>query len=120
MRFPTICLLLLSIAGGSAQQGALVTPDAVFYNGKIVTVDSGFTIQQAFAVKGEEFLAVGTTARIRAMAGPNTRQVDLRGATVIPGLADDHHHVYASARVTWRGVDVIGVTTMTEMSNRIR
>ena len=120
MRFPTVCLSLLFIAGGSAQQGALVTPDAVFYNGKIVTVDSEFRIQQAFAVKGEEFLAVGTTARVRAMAGPNTRQVDLHGATVIPGLADDHHHVYASARVTWRGVDMVGVTTLPEMSNRIR
>ena len=120
MRFPTICLSLLFIAGGSAQQRALVTPDAVFYNGKIVTVDSGFSIQQAFAVKGEEFLAVSSTARVRAMAGPNTRQVDLHGATVIPGLADDHHHVYASARVTWRGVDMIGVTTLSEMSNRIR
>ena len=93
MRLPTVCLSLLFISGGSAQQGDLVTPDAVFYNGKSVTVDSGFSIQQAFGLKGEKFLAVGTTATVRAMAGPNTRQVDLHGATVIPGLSDAHHHV---------------------------
>jgi predicted amidohydrolase YtcJ len=115
-----LALFLIAAAGASGQPGNLLTPDAIFYNGKIVTVDAGSNIQQAFAVKGGDFLAVGTTAKIRALAGKNTRLVDLRGSTVIPGLADDHHHVYASARVTWRGVDMIGVTTLAEMSNRLR
>jgi predicted amidohydrolase YtcJ len=111
-----LALLLLIAAGASAQQ----TPDAIFYNGKVVTVDSASSVQQAFAVRGEEFFAVGTNARIRALAGANTRQVDLHGATIVPGLTDNHHHVYASARVTWRGVDMVGVTTLAEMSNRLR
>jgi len=115
-----LALFLIAAAGASAQPGNLVTPDAIFYNGKIVTVDAGSNIQQAFAVKGEEFLAVGTTAKIRPLAGKNTRLVDLRGSTVIPGLADNHDHIYASARVTWRGVDMVGVTTLEEMSNRLR
>ncbi len=109
-------LLLLIAAGASAQQA----PDAIFYNGKIVTVDSASSVQQAFAVRGEEFLAVGTNAKVRALAGANTRLVDLHGATIVPGLTDNHHHVYASARVTWRGVDMVGVTTLAEMSNRLR
>ncbi len=113
-------LLLGIAAGGAWAQDISFAPDAVFYNGKVVTVDQGFSIQQAFAVKGEEFLAVGTSAKMRALAGKSTRLVDLRGATVIPGLADNHHHVYASARVTWRGVDMVGVTTLAEMSNRLR
>ena len=104
-----LALFFIAAAGASGQPGNFSTPDSIFYNGKIVTVDAGANIQQAFAVKGEEFLAVGTTAKIRALAGKNTRLVDLRGSTVIPGLADDHHHVYASARVTWRGVDMVGV-----------
>jgi len=115
-----LALFVIAAAGASGQLGNLAAPDTIFYNGKIVTVDAGSNIQQAFAVKGEEFLVAGTTAKIRAMAGKNTRLVDLRGSTVIPGLADDHHHVYASARVTWRGVDMVGVTTLAEMSNRLR
>ena len=115
-----LTLFFIAAAGAVAQQGNPSTPDAIFYNGKIVTVDAASKIQQAFAVKGEEFLAAGTTAKIRALAGKNTRLVDLRGSTVIPGLADDHHHVYASARVTWRGVDMVDVTTLAEMSNRLR
>src|SRR5260370_38525320 len=105
-----LALFFIAAAGASGQQGNLSTPDAIFYNGKIVTVDAGSNIQQAFAVKGEEFLAVGTTAKIRALAGKNTRIGDLRGPTVIPGLANDHHHVYPSARVTWRGSALGGVT----------
>jgi len=118
LAFPA--LFVIAAAGALGQPGSLSTPDTIFYNGKIVTVDAGSNIQQAFAVKGEEFLAAGTTAKIRALAGKNTRLVDLRGLTVIPGLADDHHHVYASARVTWRGVDMVGVTTLAEMSKRLR
>ncbi len=112
----SVLSLLLIAAGASAQQA----PDAIFYNGKIVTVDSAASVQQAFAVRGEAFLAVGTNAKVRALAGANTRLVDLHGATIVPGLADDHHHVYASARVTWRGTDMVGVTTMAEMANRLR
>jgi predicted amidohydrolase YtcJ len=119
-RGSVLTLFFVAAAGALAQPGNLSTPDAIFFNGKIVTVDQGSNIQQAFAVKGEQFLAVGTTAKIRALAGKNTRLVDLRGSTVIPGLADDHHHVYASARVTWRGVDMIGVTTLAEMSKRLQ
>src|SRR5579863_10717215 len=115
-----LTLFFVAAAGVLAQQGNPLSPDAIFYNGKIVTVDAASDIQQAFAVKGEEFLAVGTSAKIRALAGKNTRLVDLHGSTVIPGLADDHHHVYASARVTWRGVDMVGVITLAEMSNRLR
>src|SRR6516165_3489555 len=43
-------------------------PDTIFYNGKIITVDSGFTIQQAFAVRGDLYVAVGSNAAIQALA----------------------------------------------------
>src|SRR5579863_6378795 len=81
-------LLSVFVASAAfAQQGVNAPPDAIFYNGKIVTVDAAFTIQQAFAVKGDQYAAVGSNARIRALAGRNTRMVDLEGAAVIPGLS---------------------------------
>src|SRR5581483_12330462 len=92
----------LSFAG-SAQQRTAAPPDAVFYNGKIITVDSKFSIQQAFAVKGDSFVGVGTTAAMRALAGPGTKLTDLRGAAVIPGLTDNHEHVYDSAKIMLTG-----------------
>src|SRR2546428_768815 len=83
-----------------SRQTPSLAPDTIFFGGKIVTVDPAFTIQQAFAVRSEEFLAVGTDARILPLAGPQTRKIDLRGLTVIPGLMDDHDHVYAGAMAT--------------------
>lgn len=94
-------------------------PDTVFYNGKIVTVDPALRIQEAFAVKGDQLLAVGKSSAIQRLAGPKTRQVDLHGSTVIPGLMDDHDHQYAAA-INSRGVDVVGVSSLPEMLDRIR
>jgi len=94
-------------------------PDAVFYNGKIITVDPEFTIRQAFAVKGEQYTAVGANASIRALAGKNTRVVDLKGAAVIPGLSDNHDHLYNSEKVM-RGIDLAGVTSNEEVLRRLR
>ena len=117
--FVVLSMLAATIAG-SAQRPLLDPADAVFVNGKVVTVDERFSTQQAFAVRGERFVAVGTNADIRALAGPTTRVVDLRGRTVIPGLTDNHDHVYSSAKVMLRGVSMDGVTSAAEALDRIR
>ncbi|MDP9112982.1 MAG: amidohydrolase [Acidobacteriota bacterium] len=114
---PFTLLGLLIGASAYAQQGQ--APDTVFYNGKIITVDPLFTIGQAFAIRGDQYLAVGDNARIRALAGKNTRMVDLRGASVIPGLSDNHDHLYNSEKVM-RGIDLIGATSTEEVLKRLR
>ncbi len=120
-----ILLALDFVAGNAFAQAVPALPvpaglaDTIFYNGKIVTVDSSFHIDQAFAVKGDQFVAVGSNAEVRRKAGPKTLQIDLHGSTVIPGLIDDHNHQYAAA-MNSRGVDVVGVSSLQEMLNRIR
>src|SRR5437667_7951811 len=115
-----LVLLSVLVAQSSiAQQGINAPPDTIFYNGKIITVDSGFTIAQAFAVRGEQYVAVGTSAALRALAGEKTRLVDLRGSTVIPGLSDNHDHLYNSAKVM-RGIDLVGATSTAEVLRRLR
>ena len=71
---------------------AWAAPDAIYINGKIVTIDPRFSIAEAMAVTGGKFEAVGTNAGIRKLAGPATRVIDLHGRTVIPGLEDSHLH----------------------------
>jgi predicted amidohydrolase YtcJ len=114
-----VTVFMALAAGNVLAQGSQQTPDAIFYGGKVVTVDSTFSIQQAFAVKGDQFVQVGSDTQIRALAGPNTRQIYLRGRTVVPGFADNHDHVYAIAMLH-RGVDVSGVTSLSDMLSRIR
>jgi len=84
--------------------------DLVFSNGKIVTVDERFMIAQAVAVKGDRIVAVGSSQEIAKLAGPNTRTIDLRGRTAIPGLIDNHLHLLRAGNtweleLRWDGVD---------------
>jgi predicted amidohydrolase YtcJ len=95
-------------------------PDAIYFNGKVVTVDAASSIQEAFAVRGDRFVAVGTDAKILALAGKDTRRVDLDGTTVIPGLSDSHDHLWNASKYLIRGVDMVGVTSLSEMQNRLR
>jgi len=67
--------------------------DLVLKNGKIITVDKGFTIAQAIAIAGERIMAVGPDAEMVAHTAPTTRVVDLKGRAVIPGLVDGHAHM---------------------------
>jgi predicted amidohydrolase YtcJ len=77
--------------------------DLILHNGKIVTVDSGFTIQQAVAVKAGAIAAVGSDASIlKAERGPNTHVIDLHGRTVLPGLVDAHVHALEAALSEYR------------------
>ena len=53
-------------------------------NGKVFTSDASHHYVQALAIRGERIVATGDSATIEALAGPQTRQIDLGGRTVIP------------------------------------
>jgi predicted amidohydrolase YtcJ len=78
----------------SAQTGPA---DAIFINGKVITVDAEFSLREAFAVKDGRITAVGSNAAIRALAQPNTSVHELAGRMVLPGLIDSHVHAPAAA-----------------------
>ncbi len=67
-------------------------PDMILFNGKIFTAE-GQQFVQALAIQGDRVEAVGDSARIRTLAGSSTKQIDLGGRTVIPGLNDAHNHM---------------------------
>jgi predicted amidohydrolase YtcJ len=90
---------------------ALAAPDAIYINGKIVTVDPRFTIAEAIAVTGGKFEAVGKNTDIQKLAGSATRIIDLRGRTVIPGLEDSHLHNAGGGP----GVDLSNARTLADV-----
>jgi predicted amidohydrolase YtcJ len=75
----------------TVEQGRLIA-DTILYNGKILTVDRGFSLAEAAAIAGDAFVAVGTDVDIKRLAGDATRKIDLKGACVIPGMIDNHTH----------------------------
>ncbi len=78
--------------------------DLIFYNGKILTVDSDFSIQESLAISNDKIVAVGKNTEILALAMKDTTQIDLEGRTVIPGFNDSHHHFLNRAARAYYGV----------------
>ncbi len=106
--------LMLFATAGTGQGGN--PPETIFYNGHFLTVNSAAPNAQAVAVMNGRFTAVGTNDAVRKLAGPNTRQVDLHGRTVLPGLADDHFHSIGGGP----GVDLSRARTIDDVLNAIR
>jgi predicted amidohydrolase YtcJ len=86
----TVAFLALSHVAAQSQRAE---PDLVLLNGKIFTSDAAHPYVQALAIRGERITAAGDSAKVRALAGPDTKQVDLGGRTVIPGINDAHVHL---------------------------
>jgi predicted amidohydrolase YtcJ len=66
----------------------------VLVGGDIWTMDTQHPRVAAVAWRGDEVVAVGDDAAIRALAGPTTRVIDLHGRSATPGLVDAHCHLY--------------------------
>src|SRR6185437_11927624 len=90
--------LTLIAAGLLAQAPApQLPPDTIYYNGHVVTMWADRPEVEAVAIRGDRFVAVGANTDVRKLAAPTTREVNLAGRTVLPGLQDSHTHPIAAA-----------------------
>jgi hypothetical protein len=96
--------------------------DLVLVNGTVLTVDSTDRVAAAVAVRGPRIIAVGTTAEIEALAGPNTERIDLNGQTVTPGLLDAHAHFAngGADRLLLLDLSYPRVRSITEVQDSVR
>jgi predicted amidohydrolase YtcJ len=68
-------------------------PDLVMFNGNVITTDNDFSIAEAVATKDDKIVGVGSNTDIKKLAGGKTDLMDLKGATVLPGINDAHIHL---------------------------
>ncbi len=69
----------------------------IFHHGRIITVDKQFRVVDSIAIRGDRIVGIGAREEVAKLAGPNTRQIDLHGKTVLPGLIDSHVHAADAA-----------------------
>jgi len=91
----SVCLLLCFLCrSGSGQEIA----DLVLHNGKIVVVDKDFSVVQAMAIRKGRVALTGSDVEVRQHIGSGTKQIDLKGRMVLPGLLDSHVHATGASR----------------------
>jgi predicted amidohydrolase YtcJ len=76
----------------AAENSFAIKPDLVVVNGNILTQDDALPKAEAFAVHNQQFVAVGSTADVKNIAGPRTEVIDAAGMTIVPGFIDAHSH----------------------------
>ncbi len=69
----------------------------IVHNARVVTVDPQFRVAQAVAVRQGRIQAVGDDALVLKLRGPDTRVIDAKGRTLLPGLYDSHVHPLGAA-----------------------
>ena len=66
--------------------------DLILTHGVFYTLDAAQRIAESLAISRGKIVYVGDAAGALELRGPRTRMMDLRGRTVLPGLADAHVH----------------------------
>jgi len=92
--------------------------DLILTNGRIYTVDNARPMVSALAVRGGRVIFVGSDAEARVLATGSTRVIDLRGATVLPGIVDAHAHLVGLGQMLGR-VNLAGSTSYKEVIDRV-
>ena len=53
------------------------------------------------AVREDRIQFLGSSSEILSYAGPQTRKIDLKGRTVVPGIINTHTHLHNGAVNRW-------------------
>jgi predicted amidohydrolase YtcJ len=86
-----------------------MAPGLILHRGKIATLDPDKPEVSALAISDGKITAIGSDDEILALAGQQTREIDLNNRRVIPGLNDSHLHViraglFYNLELRWDGV----------------
>src|SRR2546429_7971746 len=98
-------------------------PDLILYNGRITTLDPKHPEATNLAVKDGRIVGVDDAEEY--LRGPDTKEIDLKGRRVIPGLNDSHLHVIRGGlnynmELRWDGVPSLadGLRLLKEQAQR--
>ena len=79
-----LIILIITVLGLSS---CTKSPDTIFVNGKVYSLDNNNTQYEAIAVKDGKIFELGKTEDFKSKYS-KAKLVDLQGKTVIPGLID--------------------------------
>ncbi|MCC6454819.1 MAG: amidohydrolase [Caldilineaceae bacterium] len=69
-------------------------PTLILHNARIYTQEPARPWAEATAIRGPIVTAIGSNQAVRALAANHTRQIDMGGRLILPGLCDAHIHLH--------------------------
>ena len=79
--------------------------EVLFANGLVRTLDDAGTVADAILVRNGRIARVGASDDLRSEVAPGSKEIDLAGATVLPGFIESHNH-FLSAGQAFAHVDL--------------
>ena len=94
--------------------------DFIYYNANIYTFDPALPKAEAVYVRDGRILRLGSNKDVQTLDGAKRAEaLDLKGATLIPGLTDAHTHLLWWSK-TRRQVNLVGVDSLEGMVEKVR
>jgi predicted amidohydrolase YtcJ len=111
-------LAILLVAAATTAAAQTPQADLVMRGGIVHTAVDGQADARAVAVRGGKIVVVGSDAEVASWIGPQTRLIELQGATVIPGFQEGHGHLMSMGEVRL-GVDLMDATSYQQIVQRV-
>jgi predicted amidohydrolase YtcJ len=86
-----VCITMVMGSCGTTSADILIT------NASVQTVDANGTVAEAVAIADEKIIYVGDAAGAESYIDDDTKVIDMKGGTVMPGMVDSHMHPAMSA-----------------------
>ena len=87
-------------------------------NANVITLSSKQPKAEAIAVQNGRIVAVGSDEEIRKYVGKNTKVVDVKGKSVVPGFVDCHVHMTGFGR-SLQTIDLRCVGSIRELKEKL-
>ena len=110
---------LVPLAGPGHLPGRSRTADLLLLNAHIVTMDRTQPTAQAMAIQEDRIVWVGRNVEAQRLYSGTSRIIDLRGATVLPGIIDAHTHLISLGESLLR-LNLKDVATEEEVVERVK
>ncbi len=125
MKITALVFIVAALSFAALQPGNLQTPlvepaDIVFKNANVYTVNDAQPKAEAIAVKYGRIVFVGSNLDVKKYEGKKvTKVVDLKGATIVPGLADAHYH-FAGVGFREMNLNLEGTTSLDDFLAKVK
>ena len=118
MKLNSISLLTIGVISAATALGQ--PAETILTHGKIISANEKENIFQAMAIRDGKIVALGKSTDMKSWQGPNTKVVDLKGKTVIPGLIDSHIHAIRAALSYSKEVHWFGLTSIDDALGKLK